>query len=200
VRGGGLSGLGRFRIRQYQAEYDALDRAQRGAALVEHPDQVVVDEILVGAGRAPNVEGLGLESVGVAFDAKRGVQVDDQLRTTNRRIFAVGDVAMDWKFTHAADAAAKIVVQNALFFRRLRLSETRRSHPLARGGLTLADFSGDGRRDIAVASPGESLIYVFLNRGAREFEPPSLLRSWFCWICIMTMEPAPPPYQADLHS
>jgi pyruvate/2-oxoglutarate dehydrogenase complex dihydrolipoamide dehydrogenase (E3) component len=85
--------------------------------------EVAVDEILVGAGRAPNVEGLGLEAVGVAFDAKRGVRVDDQLRTTNRRIFAVGDVAMDWKFTHAADAAAKIVVQNALFFRRLRLSD-----------------------------------------------------------------------------
>ena len=85
--------------------------------------EVVVDEILVGVGRAPNVADLGLESVGVAFDAKRGVHVDDQLRTTNRRIFAVGDVAMDWKFTHAADAAAKIVVQNALFFRRLRLSD-----------------------------------------------------------------------------
>jgi pyruvate/2-oxoglutarate dehydrogenase complex dihydrolipoamide dehydrogenase (E3) component len=85
--------------------------------------EVVVDEILVGAGRAPNVEGLGLETVGVAFDARRGVHVDDQLRTTNRRIFAVGDVAMDWKFTHAADAAAKLVVQNALFFRRLRLSD-----------------------------------------------------------------------------
>jgi pyruvate/2-oxoglutarate dehydrogenase complex dihydrolipoamide dehydrogenase (E3) component len=83
----------------------------------------VVDEILVGAGRAPNVEGLGLDTVGVAFDARRGVHVDDRLRTTNRRIFAVGDVAVDWKFTHAADAAAKIVVQNALFFRRLRLSD-----------------------------------------------------------------------------
>jgi pyruvate/2-oxoglutarate dehydrogenase complex dihydrolipoamide dehydrogenase (E3) component len=85
--------------------------------------EVVVDEILVGAGRAPNVDGLGLETVGVAFDARRGVHVDDRLRTSNRRIFAVGDVAMDWKFTHAADAAAKIVVQNALFFRRLRLSD-----------------------------------------------------------------------------
>ncbi len=85
--------------------------------------ETLVDEILVGAGRAPNVEGLGLESVGVAYDPERGVHVDDCLRTTNRRIFAVGDVAMDWKFTHAADAAAKIVVQNALFFRRLRLSD-----------------------------------------------------------------------------
>jgi len=77
--------------------------------------ELVVDEILIGAGRAPNVENMGLETVRVAFDAREGVRVDDTLRTTNRRIWAVGDVCMKWKFTHAADAAAKIVVQNALF-------------------------------------------------------------------------------------
>jgi pyruvate/2-oxoglutarate dehydrogenase complex dihydrolipoamide dehydrogenase (E3) component len=73
------------------------------------------DEILVGAGRAPNVQGLGLEAAGVEFDAKQGVRVDERLRTTNRRIYAAGDVCMAHKFTHAADAAAKIVVRNALF-------------------------------------------------------------------------------------
>jgi pyruvate/2-oxoglutarate dehydrogenase complex dihydrolipoamide dehydrogenase (E3) component len=83
---------------------------------------LAVDELLVAAGRAPNVEGLGLEEAGVAFDTKRGVQVDDRLRTTNRRIYAAGDVCMAWKFTHAADAAAKIVVQNALFGGRRKLS------------------------------------------------------------------------------
>ncbi len=77
--------------------------------------EIVVDEILVGAGRAPNVEGMGLEEVGVEFDPRAGVTVDDGLRTTNSKIWAVGDVCMQWKFTHAADAAAKIVVQNALF-------------------------------------------------------------------------------------
>jgi pyruvate/2-oxoglutarate dehydrogenase complex dihydrolipoamide dehydrogenase (E3) component len=77
--------------------------------------EVVVDEILVGAGRIPNVEGLGLESVGVAFGPREGVQVDDTLRTTNPRIYAAGDVCMRWKFTHAADFAARIVIQNALF-------------------------------------------------------------------------------------
>ena len=50
------------------------------------------------------------------------MKVDDRLRTTNRRIYAAGDVCMDWKFTHAADAAAKIVVQNALFLGRKKLS------------------------------------------------------------------------------
>jgi pyruvate/2-oxoglutarate dehydrogenase complex dihydrolipoamide dehydrogenase (E3) component len=88
----------------------------------ERDEQLVVDEILVGAGRAPNVEGLGLETIGVRFDPRRGVQVDDRLRTTNTRVYAAGDVCMDWKFTHAADAAAKIVVQNALFLGRKKLS------------------------------------------------------------------------------
>jgi pyruvate/2-oxoglutarate dehydrogenase complex dihydrolipoamide dehydrogenase (E3) component len=50
------------------------------------------------------------------------VQVDDHRRTTNPRIFACGDVCMDWKFTHAADFAARLVIQNALFFGRKRLS------------------------------------------------------------------------------
>jgi pyruvate/2-oxoglutarate dehydrogenase complex dihydrolipoamide dehydrogenase (E3) component len=86
-------------------------------------EQVVeADEILIGAGRRPNVEGLGLETAGVAYDAVKGVQVDDFLRTTNPHIYAAGDICMSWKFTHAADAAARIVIQNALFRGKKRLS------------------------------------------------------------------------------
>ena len=95
---------------------------RRGAEKIVHVScpkagarTLAFDEILVGAGRAPNVEGMGLETVGVKFDVRDGIQVDDFLRTTNPRIYAAGDCAMAWKFTHAADAAAKIVVQNALF-------------------------------------------------------------------------------------
>ena len=77
-------------------------------------DTVAADEILVAAGRVPNVEGLGLEAAGVRH-TRAGVVVDDHLRTTNRRIYAAGDVCLGWKFTHAAAAAARIVVQNALF-------------------------------------------------------------------------------------
>jgi pyruvate/2-oxoglutarate dehydrogenase complex dihydrolipoamide dehydrogenase (E3) component len=76
---------------------------------------VVVDEILVGAGRTPNVDGLNLEVVGVEYDARRGVVVNDYLQTTNSQIYAAGDICMNWKFTHAADAAARIVIKNALF-------------------------------------------------------------------------------------
>ena len=81
-----------------------------------------VDEILTGIGRKPAVQGLALEAAGVAYDAEAGVQVDDFLRTSNPRIFAAGDVCLEHKFTNTADAAARIVVRNALFFGRQRMS------------------------------------------------------------------------------
>jgi pyruvate/2-oxoglutarate dehydrogenase complex dihydrolipoamide dehydrogenase (E3) component len=86
------------------------------------PRELAVDEILVSAGRAPNVENLGLENAGVKFDTRAGVIVDDHLRTTNPQIFAAGDICSRFKFTHAADALARIVIQNALFFGRARAS------------------------------------------------------------------------------
>src|ERR1043166_913964 len=96
---------------------------ERGEALrLTEPRSEVFDAILIGAGRAPNVEGLNLEGVGVEFDRKHGVRVHDNLRPTNARIFAAGDVCMNWKFTHAADFAARIVIQNALFLGRKKLS------------------------------------------------------------------------------
>ncbi|MEB3151290.1 MAG: mercuric reductase [Sphaerospermopsis sp.] len=89
-------------------------------------ESVIVDEILAGAGRVPNVTGLNLEAVGVQYDERRGVKVNDYLQTTNPKIYAAGDICMDWKFTHAADAAARIVIKNTLFspfgFGRYQLS------------------------------------------------------------------------------
>jgi pyruvate/2-oxoglutarate dehydrogenase complex dihydrolipoamide dehydrogenase (E3) component len=83
--------------------------------------EAVVDEILVAVGRVPNVEGLGLEAAGVRHD-KRGVEVDDNLRTSNKNVYACGDVASRFQFTHLADAQARIVIQNALFFGRAKAS------------------------------------------------------------------------------
>lgn len=82
---------------------------------------VLVDQLLVAVGRAPNVEGLGLETMGVAFDQK-GVKVNDRLQTTNPRIFACGDICSPYQFTHAADFMARIVIQNALFGGRAKAS------------------------------------------------------------------------------
>lgn len=76
---------------------------------------IAVDEILVGAGRSPNVEDLNLEAIGVQYDLQQGVKVNDFLQTTNAKVYAAGDICMNWKFTHAADAAARIVIKNALF-------------------------------------------------------------------------------------
>jgi pyruvate/2-oxoglutarate dehydrogenase complex dihydrolipoamide dehydrogenase (E3) component len=58
----------------------------------------------------------------VAYDGRHGVKVNDYLQTTNPRIYAAGDVCMEAKFTHAADFAARTVIQNALFLGRKRLS------------------------------------------------------------------------------
>jgi pyruvate/2-oxoglutarate dehydrogenase complex dihydrolipoamide dehydrogenase (E3) component len=79
------------------------------------------DRILVAVGRAPNVDTLGLEAAGVAF-TRQGVTVGDQLRTSNSRVFAAGDVCSRFTFTHAADAMARIVIQNALFYGRRKAS------------------------------------------------------------------------------
>jgi pyruvate/2-oxoglutarate dehydrogenase complex dihydrolipoamide dehydrogenase (E3) component len=83
---------------------------------------VEVDEILVGVGRVPNVERLGLDAAGVEYDRTAGVRVDDFLRTSNPRIYAAGDICSAFKFTHTADAQARIVIRNALFKGRTRNS------------------------------------------------------------------------------
>jgi pyruvate/2-oxoglutarate dehydrogenase complex dihydrolipoamide dehydrogenase (E3) component len=88
----------------------------------DYESTVVVDRILAGSGRRPNVEGMGLEAAGVAYDAVKGIGVDDFLRTSNSRIYAAGDACLEHKYTHTAEAAADIVVQNALFRGRQRLS------------------------------------------------------------------------------
>lgn len=77
-------------------------------------ETITVDEILLGAGRTPNIESLNLANIGVDYDAT-GVRVNDYLQTTNSQIYAAGDVCMKWQFTHAADAAARIVIKNTLF-------------------------------------------------------------------------------------
>jgi pyruvate/2-oxoglutarate dehydrogenase complex dihydrolipoamide dehydrogenase (E3) component len=114
------------------------------------PSRVAADEVLLAVGRAPNVEGLGLEAAGVRFSKKTGVEVDDRLRTSNRRIYGAGDVASRYQFTHVADATARIVIQNALFFGRKKASDlvipwvTYTSPELAHVGLYAAEAEARG--------------------------------------------------------
>jgi pyruvate/2-oxoglutarate dehydrogenase complex dihydrolipoamide dehydrogenase (E3) component len=88
----------------------------------ERTDEIPCDAILVAVGRTPNLENLGLDAAGVRYTAY-GIAVDERLRTSNPRVFAAGDVCSRFKFTHAADAMARIVIANALFMARRRVSD-----------------------------------------------------------------------------
>jgi len=76
-----------------------------------------LDQLLVSAGRAPNVENLDLEKAGVEYKTKgfRGLVVKDTLQTTNPKIYGVGDVCLSYQFTHMADFSAQIAFRNAMF-------------------------------------------------------------------------------------
>ena len=101
-----------------------VEDGQKLADLVsdDYKSTVAVDAILTGTGRLPNVEGLNLEVADVDCDPTTGVRVNDFLQTSNPRIYAAGDACLEHKFTHTADASARIVVQNALFLGRQRMS------------------------------------------------------------------------------
>jgi len=77
-------------------------------------EQIIGSHLLIAAGRRPTVEALDLAAAGIASTAK-GITVDARLRTTNRRVFAIGDVAGGPQFTHVALYHAGIVIRNALF-------------------------------------------------------------------------------------
>ena len=96
-----------------------------GIAIVrDTTDPAGFDAVLLATGRVPNVEALNLGAAGVEFDAKRGIAVDDYLRTTNKRIYAAGDVVdLPFMFTNAADAMARLIIRNALFPSKGRMSK-----------------------------------------------------------------------------
>lgn len=105
--------------------------------------------LLVAAGRKPNIERLELEAAGIRYQ-RGGIDVDDFLRTSNPRIHACGDVVSRFKFTHVADAQARLAVQNALFWGRRKASRlvvpwvTYTDPEVARVGLSPAEASEAG--------------------------------------------------------
>ncbi len=80
---------------------------------IEGQRRIDCDAVLVAAGRKANVDGLGLEAAGVDYD-RRGVKVDATLATSQRHIFACGDIVGPYQFTHSADYQARIVIRNIL--------------------------------------------------------------------------------------
>jgi pyruvate/2-oxoglutarate dehydrogenase complex dihydrolipoamide dehydrogenase (E3) component len=86
------------------------------AATVQSPDgiqEIATEAVLIATGRKPNTEGLNLEAAGVAY-GKTGVNVDATLTTSQSHIFACGDIAGPYQFTHTADYQARVVVRNIL--------------------------------------------------------------------------------------
>jgi pyruvate/2-oxoglutarate dehydrogenase complex dihydrolipoamide dehydrogenase (E3) component len=125
-------------------------------------EMVECDAILVAAGRTPNVDNLNLAAAGVTAN-ERGVEVDDFLRTKNPHVLAAGDVAGGPQFTHAADAMARVCLQNAFFFGRKRLSQlviprtTYTDPEIASIGLTAAQCL---QRGLAIDTLREELAHV----------------------------------------
>ena len=117
--------------------------------------QVSADTVLVAVGRVPNVEGLNLAQANIRHGLD-GVVVDDRLRTSNHRVYAAGDVCSSLKFTHAADAMARVVIRNALFQGRQRASAlvipwcTYTYPELAHVGITAAEAMRLGAAQITI--------------------------------------------------
>jgi pyruvate/2-oxoglutarate dehydrogenase complex dihydrolipoamide dehydrogenase (E3) component len=124
---------------------------RRGDERSEH----ATDAVLVAAGRTPNIEDLNLDAAGIRA-GRKGIDVDERLRTSNPRVYAAGDVASRYQFTHAADATARIVVQNSLFFGRRRASAlvipwcTYTSPELAHVGVSTEDARRRGYATITI--------------------------------------------------
>jgi pyruvate/2-oxoglutarate dehydrogenase complex dihydrolipoamide dehydrogenase (E3) component len=116
----------------------------------DKPTELICDALLIAAGRRPNVTGIDLEAAKVEYDTKAGLVVNDNLRTTNPRIYGVGDCCSKFKFTHAADFMAQTVIKNALFFGSAKMSNllipyaTFTQPEIASVGLYGADLDAQG--------------------------------------------------------
>jgi pyruvate/2-oxoglutarate dehydrogenase complex dihydrolipoamide dehydrogenase (E3) component len=161
-----VSGASVERVETHAGEHTLHYRAR------DRERQVNASHILVATGRAATVEGIGLDAAGVELGGV-GVRVDDQLRTSSPRIYAVGDVCSPQRFTHAADAQARLVVRNALFFGRGRASRliiphcTYTAPELAHVGLSAREAAARGAKVQTITIPMREVDRARLD-GAEE--------------------------------
>ncbi|MHA7872172.1 MAG: dihydrolipoyl dehydrogenase family protein [Hyphococcus sp.] len=126
------------------AMVDAVITNSEGVGVAFNGRTVTGSHLLVAVGRAPSVADMNLEAANVQYD-KRGIKVDDRLRTTNKRIYAIGDVAGGRQFTHVAGYHASVLVRNILFKQPAKNNEdqapwvTYSDPELAHVGLTEAE-------------------------------------------------------------
>jgi pyruvate/2-oxoglutarate dehydrogenase complex dihydrolipoamide dehydrogenase (E3) component len=139
-------------------------------------ENIAAETLLVATGREPRISDLGLQEAQVAHGPD-GLAVNDRLQTSNRRVFAAGDVALPIRFTHAADAMARLVIRNSLFFGRARASAlviphcTYTSPELAQVGPTRATLGTEGREFDQVEVP-----FSTVDRAVIEGESDGFLR------------------------
>jgi pyruvate/2-oxoglutarate dehydrogenase complex dihydrolipoamide dehydrogenase (E3) component len=172
-----------FRLACTDLRLDASDREKRlsGRSAGEAFEDEF-DEVLIASGRVPNVEDLNLNAAHVEYD-ESGVLVNDRLRTTNPRVYAAGDVCSQGKFTHAADAMARTVIANALFFGTQRISSalipwcTYTDPEIARVGIgendahgkeyTVLDLPLQGSDRAVIDGQEEGLLRIYHDRHGR---------------------------------
>lgn len=157
-----------------------IQQVDRNASIVVHfthngrVDKVDADAILVASGRSPNVEDLGLDAAGVGYDARR-VITNERLRTSNPRVYAAGDITSIAPFTHVADAQARMVVQNALFFGRKKVSRlvipwcTYTQPELAHVGMRLDAIKAGGDSYESISIPFHDVDRARLDRNEEGF-------------------------------
>lgn len=149
------------------------DGAEARARCPDREVRVEADQILVATGRRPNTAGLGLGAAGVETDGPGGVRVDDQLRTTNPRIFAAGDVTGGPQFVYVAGYEGGLAAENALLGAGHRLDlaglprVTFTTPPTAAAGLTEAEARRSGH-DVEVSVIGLEVVpRALVNRDTR---------------------------------
>lgn len=114
------------------------------------PSSLECEALLVATGRAPNVQGIGLEAAGIDYDLRTGIPVNDVMQTSNPDIYAIGDCSTKWQFTHMAGTQAQMVVENAVFGGNRIVSELviprcTYTHPeIASTGLSPHDITDKG--------------------------------------------------------
>jgi pyruvate/2-oxoglutarate dehydrogenase complex dihydrolipoamide dehydrogenase (E3) component len=96
------------RVRRVRTKIEVMLASEQGEETIEGSD------LLIATGRQPNLDGLGLDAAGIKHE-RSGIVVDKRLRTTNKRVYAIGDVAGALQFTHVANYHAGLVIKHALF-------------------------------------------------------------------------------------
>ena len=139
-----------------QARIERIDKAAGGVRVqLAGDERIVGSHLLVAAGRRANVDGLNLEAAGIAFTPK-GITVDSLLRSSNRHVYAAGDVAGGLQFTHVAGYHAGLIIRHILFRQRSRARDdiipwvTYTDPELAQVGLTEAQARAKLGRRVSV--------------------------------------------------